>query len=110
MLHFNMDTHCSSPTDDKGLLGLRAVLIVPGRAASCVDRSFGGAQQRGLWLALAGGPFPGWKASTHWWQKSVQRSLTSSATKQKQNPQFLRFDLNISLFLTFDLTNYSDFT
>lgn len=31
------------PTYDKGLLGLRPMLVVPGRTASRVDGSFGGA-------------------------------------------------------------------
>lgn len=92
-----------SPTNDKGLLGLRAVLIVPGRAARCVDRPFGGAQQRRLRLALAGGPFPGWKAGTHWGQESVQRSLTSSATEQKQKHTFF------SWFSTVYFTNKPDY-
>lgn len=70
-------------TNGKGLLGLGAVLVVPGWAASGVDGSFGGAQERRLGLALAGGPFPGWTAGAHCWEKPVQRSLTGSTAKQQ---------------------------
>ena len=60
MLIVNMKENYSvCPTNDEGLFGLRSVFVVPGRAASGVDGSFGGAQQRRLRLALAGGPFPG---------------------------------------------------
>lgn len=73
-----------SPTDDKGFLGLRAVLIVPGRAASGVDGAFGGAQERRLRLALAGGPFPGRKAGAHRWEEPVQRSLAGSTAERER--------------------------
>lgn len=61
------------PTYDKGLLGLRAVLIVPGRPPGSVDGPFAGAQQRGLRLALAGGPLSGRLGGAHRRVQPVQR-------------------------------------
>lgn len=46
-------------TDGKGLLGLCAVLIIPGRPPGRVDGALAGAQQGRLRLALAGGALPG---------------------------------------------------
>ena len=56
---------CERLTDDEGLLGLGTVLVVPGRAARGVYGPLGGAQERGLRLALAGGPLPRRQAGAH---------------------------------------------
>lgn len=50
--------HFRHPTNDKGLFGLCSMFVVPGWAASGVDGSLGGAQERRFRLTLAGGPFP----------------------------------------------------
>ena len=59
-------------TDDEGLLGLGTMLIVPGRPAGGVYGPLGGAQERGLRLALAGGAFPRRQASAHRGEQPVQ--------------------------------------
>lgn len=59
-------------TDGKGLLGLCAVLVVPGRPPRCVNGAFAGAQQGRLGLALAGGALPRRAPSAHGREEPVQ--------------------------------------
>lgn len=59
-------------TDGEGLLGLRAVLVVPGRPPRRVDGALAGAQQGRLRLALAGGAPPGRAAGPQGREQPVQ--------------------------------------
>lgn len=71
-----------SLTDDKGLLGLSSMLVVPGGPASCVDGPFGCAQEWRLGLALAGGPLPGREACADRLEESVQGSIPTATRKK----------------------------
>ena len=69
-------------TDGEGLLGLRAVLVVPGRPPGCVDGALAGAQQGRLRLALAGGALPGRAPGAHGWEEPVQGLRIAAAEKE----------------------------
>lgn len=71
-----------SLTDDKGLLGLSPMLVVPRGSASCVDGPFGRAQEGRLGLALAGGPLPGREACADRLEEPVQGSIPTAARKK----------------------------
>lgn len=71
-----------SLTDDKGLLRLSSMLVVPGRPAGCVDGPFGRAQEGGLGFALAGGPLPGREACADRLEEPVQGSIPTAARKK----------------------------
>lgn len=60
------------PTYDKCLLGLGAVLVVPGRPARRVDGSLAGPQQGRLRLALARGALSGRFGGPHGRVQAVQ--------------------------------------
>lgn len=59
------------------------MLVVPRWATSCVDGSFGGAQQRRLRFTLTGGPLSGRKTHADRGKQSVQRSLTASTLNEQ---------------------------
>lgn len=71
-----------SLTDDKGLLGLSSMFVVPGGPAGCVDGPFGRAQEGGLGLALAGGPLPGREACADRLEEPVKGSIPTAARKR----------------------------
>lgn len=71
-----------SLTDDKGLLGLSSMLVVPGGPAGRVDGPFGRAQEGRLGLALAGGPLPGREACADRLEEPVQGSIPTAARKK----------------------------
>lgn len=66
-------------TDGEGLLGLGAVLVVPGRPPCRVDGALARAQQGRLGLALAGGALPGRAPGAHRWEKPVQGLRVAAA-------------------------------
>ena len=66
-------------TNGEGLLGLGAVLVVPGRPPRRVDGALAGAQQGRLRLALAGGALPGRAPGAHGWEKPVQGLRVAAA-------------------------------
>lgn len=65
------------------------MLVVPGRAACCVDGPFAGAQQRGLRLALAGGPLAGGLGGAHGGVQPVQGLSTAVTGWGEEGAQLL---------------------
>ena len=67
-----------SLTYDKGLLGLRSMLVVPRGPPCSVDGPFGRAQEGRLGLALDGGPLPGREACADRLEEPIQGSIPTA--------------------------------
>lgn len=77
----------SKRTDDEGLLGLRSVLVVPGRPTRRVDGSRASAEQRRLCFTQGGGALPARSPGRR--QEAVQRVLAAPAggqPREKEHP------------------------
>lgn len=68
-------------TDDESVFGLSAVLVVPGRAASGVDSTCAGAEQRWFRFTQRGGALPAGGPGVR--QEPVQRVLSAPTAAQQ---------------------------